>query len=274
MKQICVKNGQSYYIHSDLSDKKFSIDITDLKSIWRKILSEDSLLSEFKAVNPLVQSSDEKILESVSSMLSDSNSCDLKEEGSSLVLDVSKKIGPVKVKLKFLLDKGTMQDFFSGVMLPMVVLVNQLSEQQKVLCSMLKSKDLELKEYKMEGADISRRNVETDNFNESAFQTDSIESFKKKNSDSIVETKLEFNDNINKLFTETYRMIQKHKDTKIKEEPVFEEESTAHETGQSILDNLVTNYDEVWKDEKKRLVPIEKNCVANRIKKPRKNYFL
>ncbi|KAK1118951.1 hypothetical protein K0M31_013722 [Melipona bicolor] len=64
------------------------------------------------------------------------------------------------------LTKGTSQDFWEIITKPLCISSMEISRQHKFLLDLVKKKDEEISEYKAEGAELIRKNIETKRFKE------------------------------------------------------------------------------------------------------------
>ncbi|BES95102.1 Nonhomologous end-joining factor 1 [Nesidiocoris tenuis] len=157
-------------MRKDVQGSTIALNVTNLKKLWRVKLSEDDLLKLFRSQNPIVQAKPEWIVSYVNSCFNSSDLVvQLEIRDNTLSVEMVKPSSEIKVKLTFTLEEQDSSEFFREITNPMVAVINQLVEQRSKLLNLVKSKDLELAEYRLEGANISRKNVETDEVIEKEF---------------------------------------------------------------------------------------------------------
>ncbi|KAH6930531.1 hypothetical protein HPB50_014658 [Hyalomma asiaticum] len=89
---------------------------------------------------------------------------------SSLVFSLSMTIGEVKFLWNFTMAAQSIDDFYSQVTVPMLVMLAALKEQRERLFALLSKKDAEIKDYTSSGARASKRSLRTLPFDEDEFK--------------------------------------------------------------------------------------------------------
>lgn len=129
-------------------------------------ISSGDILCRFKEMNPLFESN-ENIKESVALMMNDIDKAlelnTVLKDDSMVLMITSELEMKYNIKFKFILTKLE-EEFFSEVTLPMVQTILQLEQTQCLLSDLLKKKDRELQEYKLEKGEISREDLKTEPF--------------------------------------------------------------------------------------------------------------
>lgn len=93
----------------------------------------------------------------------------MKECEDVQVMEINSKLAGVPFTVKFYLKEMTLQEMYKEITLPLLLMIQQLQAQKCLLFDLLQKKDTEITEYKLEGAKLCRRNIETPTFNETHF---------------------------------------------------------------------------------------------------------
>ncbi|KAF6206996.1 hypothetical protein GE061_018233 [Apolygus lucorum] len=209
MKLICREGSEHFYLRKDVEGNRITICVSNLRSLWRSQLTEDDVLGLFRRQNPLLQAKSECIMTYIHSCLDSkesSTTVKIDDRNKSLALRLVSQASEIKVKLHLILEIQDDQEFFREVTNPMVAVVMQLMEQRSKLLSLVRSKDLELREYKLEGAEITRKNVETNEVLEKEFIEESLSEFLDKTRANQFCTELNLSPDLSQIFTEVTRL--------------------------------------------------------------------
>ncbi|XP_054284109.1 uncharacterized protein LOC129001007 isoform X2 [Macrosteles quadrilineatus] len=129
-------------------------------------------------MNRLLETSDDELLKLMWSLVEgegDSVTSKLTDIVNGKQLDLQSNLdGLLKFKIKFTLHHAEPSQFFEEVSCPLLVTLSELEKQQRLLLDIIKKKDLEIAEYKLEGAKISRGAVETKVFDAESFSNECI----------------------------------------------------------------------------------------------------
>ncbi|XP_018564251.1 uncharacterized protein LOC108905733 [Anoplophora glabripennis] len=171
MWKIFIVESDVYILKIINNDGIYKISVSDLKEVWTKDFSIDDIITEFKKCNPNIVVETE---EAVSQTLKIFNEMDnalvqINRTEDKIDLEVKSEvigISDSKFKLKYQLSlfKEDISKFAEEVTAPMIHTINYLEKQQKMLCDLIKKKDRELEEYKMEKGLISRTDLITEKF--------------------------------------------------------------------------------------------------------------
>lgn len=152
---------------------------SDMIHVWVKEITNENLLNTFQELNPLLEEfTPENIWTYVDNHLEsgekdNESSCYLHlcetENHNSLHFKFFKKLDGLSLRLDILLLKENSTSLYNEVTSPLLTLVNCLLAQQERLFYLLEKKDLEISQYKLEGAILSRRNIQTEIFNKDNF---------------------------------------------------------------------------------------------------------
>ncbi|XP_066149728.1 uncharacterized protein [Euwallacea fornicatus] len=160
-----------------------SVSITDLTFIWEREFSIANLVDIFKEVNPLISATDEQISSNFWEILEilphDSIDITVATDNTNMTLTLKKKCANFKNALvdyhivyKLILVRANPDQFKSIVTIPAMQTIYFLEKQQSALLNLIKKKDRELEEFRMEKGDISRDDLKTDKFDSDLLKTD------------------------------------------------------------------------------------------------------
>ncbi|XP_021940865.1 uncharacterized protein LOC110840264 isoform X2 [Zootermopsis nevadensis] len=94
----------------------------------------------------------------------------IKECEDSVVMVINSKLAGVPFTIQFCLKVMTSHDLYKEITLPLLLMVQQLQAQKRSLFDLVKKKDIEITQYKLEGAQLSRGSIETAAFVEDQFE--------------------------------------------------------------------------------------------------------
>lgn len=163
--------------------------LTNFKEIWSESLTDEKILERSKKLNPILIISDNEHREVVLDTLSDVP--EYVKESSTNVIKLSKSFEGGNFKFEILFSKGTTEEFWENVTKPLYLSSIELMRRQNILLDLVKRKDTEIAEYKAEGAELLRKNIETKVFDEDQLQIHTIGIDERKCIDSF-QTVIEF----------------------------------------------------------------------------------
>nr|CAD7255931.1 unnamed protein product [Timema shepardi] len=167
-------NRENYIIKKISSETNHSIFLSNLSSIWHENLTIETLLERCKELNPCIDANTpEKLVLHVLSLV-DGSRKDVETiltvlRDNMCIIKLNSKLAGVLFTYEFYLEilKGDM--LYKELMSPVYMMLLELQSRQQLLINLLKKKDTEITEYKMNGAQLSRKNIETQLFNEQEF---------------------------------------------------------------------------------------------------------
>ncbi|KAJ9591395.1 hypothetical protein L9F63_002001 [Diploptera punctata] len=232
-KQLKIQNDV-FLIRNVNSNGKYTIFISNLIKIWAEELTIDNFYQRCKKLNPLMEGEQETLTEWILSLLNSDSIANIKlmECDDSQVLEIRSKLSGVPFVFKFYLDPVSSEMFYEEMTLPLIFMIQQLQSQKNKLFDLLKKKDVEINEYKMEGAQLSRKNIETAAFN--------IKQFEESCSnisipiDIVKQPLIFFTHEIQTLYAD---ILQKHEDTKALIESAAREETDTEDSGTQSAQN-------------------------------------
>ncbi|PNF28496.1 hypothetical protein B7P43_G15233 [Cryptotermes secundus] len=151
--------------HNDYIIKKISMDghhkvlLSSFVNMWGEEITSASLYQRCKCFNPLVEGDEETVSQWTLSQIHDKTNAQIsiKECENAQVMEINSKLAGVPFTVKFYLKVMTSQEIYDEITLPLLLMVQQLQAQKHLLFDLLKKKDIEITEYKLEGAQLSRR---------------------------------------------------------------------------------------------------------------------
>uniref|UniRef100_T1HZU0 Non-homologous end-joining factor 1 n=3 Tax=Rhodnius prolixus TaxID=13249 RepID=T1HZU0_RHOPR len=176
-----VQGNDNYFLQIKIVSEVSVINLTDLKNLWQTRITESEAVQKFKDDNPLIHSSDKWIAEYVSTMMTNVNNNIKVTVGEPHVnIYFCSDVSNLPTKLNLLLHLQPQDMVYKEITLPLMMVINELKFREEKLLSLLKAKDVEIKEYKFEGANITRRNAITVPFNAESFDTECQSSLSKR----------------------------------------------------------------------------------------------
>ncbi|CAH1406503.1 unnamed protein product [Nezara viridula] len=171
-RSINIKNVQYFTSLEIKPTQQLCITLSDIISLWRETLSKEETVLRFKECNPKANLSEERIIEFVEELfLTDTGTPNLELEtfGNKLKLNISKTL-IVKMSFYYNFTKLSEKSVYKELIVPLLLVINELKYAQDKLCKKLEAKDLHLKEFEMEGYRITRKNVVTSTFRKEEFK--------------------------------------------------------------------------------------------------------
>ncbi|XP_030756826.1 uncharacterized protein LOC115882741 [Sitophilus oryzae] len=162
-----------YMLRLDEQDENFNLILTNITDIWETHFSLEQLVEIFKKENPNIEATEDivktNLLSTIEELGNVNISLNYSDNELNLVLqpkcsDESLKLGVPNIVYTFSLLKQDSSKFKNELTIPLIQTVFFLEKQQQVLLNLLKKKDRELEEYRMEKGDISRNDLKTETF--------------------------------------------------------------------------------------------------------------
>ncbi|KYN38067.1 hypothetical protein ALC56_07561 [Trachymyrmex septentrionalis] len=167
-------NDKDYVICFIKENESMKVFLTDLIEIWVETLTDETMFHKCQTMNPLLNLENFDWKQMTLDMLND-----IPQYVHANVLEVTTYRIELRkdkdfVKLRFSLDllKGTPQQFWESVTMPLCSSSMELIRRHKILLNLIKQKDEEIAEYKAEGAELIRKYIATKPFSEELFHTD------------------------------------------------------------------------------------------------------
>lgn len=160
-----LKIGDDVFMISVLEkDDSFEVSLTNLVEIWMEALTRETFIKKCQKLNPLLNVDGIDCNKIMINLLNNVSKyiVDASVEQIKLHIDVEGDV----VKFDFNLSKATPEHFWKVVTKPLCLSSIELKRQHKILLDLIKKKDDEIAEYKAEGAQLLRKHIETNAFNE------------------------------------------------------------------------------------------------------------
>ncbi|XP_011879444.1 PREDICTED: uncharacterized protein LOC105568402 [Vollenhovia emeryi] len=155
-------------------NESWKVLLTNQIEIWTEILTDETMFHKCQTMNPLVNFEAFDWKQLVLDMLNDIPQYVHTNVLEATAYRIELRRDKDFVKLKFSLDllKGTPQQFWENVTMPLCSSSIELFRRYTALLDLVKQKDEEIAEYKAEGAELIRKYIATKPFSEELFHTD------------------------------------------------------------------------------------------------------
>ncbi|CAD1471766.1 unnamed protein product, partial [Heterotrigona itama] len=157
-------NNDSYMVSITQKDDTIKVFLTNLIEIWMDTLTKEIILDRCRKLNPLLNIEDLNYYDVVLNILNNMSRNMINASVEHIKLRAEIDGGMMKFDVN--LTKGTSQDFWEIITKPLCMSTMEISRQHKFLLDLVKKKDEEISEYKAEGAELIRKNIETKRFEE------------------------------------------------------------------------------------------------------------
>ncbi|CAK9796974.1 Non-homologous end-joining factor 1 [Anthophora quadrimaculata] len=164
-------NNDIYIISITQKDNAINIFLTNLIEIWMETLTHNIILQRCKALNPLLNVEAINCYEIVLGILNNISAHIVEASTEQIKLKVSIEGGSMKFALNLLIGKP--KDFWENITKPLCISSMEIVRQHEFLLDLIKKKDEEIAEYKAEGAELIRKNIETKRFTEEQLKINS-----------------------------------------------------------------------------------------------------
>ncbi|XP_071942249.1 non-homologous end-joining factor 1-like [Antedon mediterranea] len=179
--------GTSVLVKKLFTHSSYQIAIFDFKQMWFENCTTEMFSNNVKDLNPNIEAPMATLLQHIQDNLSSSSEAlvDLKmeylnqeneqgEKRSKLTIHwTSQLIGGVPFIWQFKLKEGdSQQELCSHLVTPLLTMVSEMSRRESELTKQLSKKDAEIEDYKMAGGKVSRKYLQTSQFNEETFRQD------------------------------------------------------------------------------------------------------
>ncbi|XP_016913332.2 uncharacterized protein LOC107998527 [Apis cerana] len=163
-------NNDTYMISIIHKNDTIKVFLTNLIEIWIETLTKEIILDRCRKLNPLLNVETIDCYDIALNILS--NMSEYIVEASIKHIKLRAQIDGGSIKFSVNLEKGTSQDFWEIITKPLYISSMEIIRQHKFLLDLIKKKDKEIAEYKAEGAELIRKNIETKFFTEEQFKID------------------------------------------------------------------------------------------------------
>uniref|UniRef100_A0A1B6DSA9 Non-homologous end-joining factor 1 n=1 Tax=Clastoptera arizonana TaxID=38151 RepID=A0A1B6DSA9_9HEMI len=177
----------------------YQIDLTNFINLWQQQISEEDLIQTCKKVNPLIYAKPKVLSRHIMSLLDTENDNvvkNMEEKDNQIVLNLHMMLDRVCFKYQFILELQPAECLYKEFTFPMVLMISELQKQKEIMSELLARKDLEITQYKLEGAKLIRKLVQTKPFDQDTFNRNCLE--------SISETKAVLEQNPSKIFSKSF----------------------------------------------------------------------
>lgn len=167
-------NDKDHAICFTRENESWKIFLTNLIEIWTETLSDETIFRKCQTMNPLLNLEAFDWKQLVLDMLNDIPQYVHRNvlEVTAYRIELRKDKGIVKLRFSLDLLKGTPQQLWESVTMPLCLSSMELVRRHKILLDLVKQKDEEIAEYKAEGAKLIRQYIATKPFSEELFHID------------------------------------------------------------------------------------------------------
>ncbi|XP_012255714.2 uncharacterized protein LOC105685856 [Athalia rosae] len=162
-------HGEEYVISTSSLKEGWKIFMTNLVEIWIETITKDIALARCQSLNVLLDLDSFDIEETLDNILND-----IPKHATDQSLDeirLESIIDGVAFKFTINLTKGSPQHFWNEITKPLCQSSMELHRRHHIMLDTIKKKDEELLEYKLSGAELIRKNIETVPWNEDIFKS-------------------------------------------------------------------------------------------------------
>ncbi|KAF7267752.1 uncharacterized protein LOC143195915 [Rhynchophorus ferrugineus] len=155
-----------YLFRCEIEEDSFDLYLTNLENIWKCSSTDMELMESFKENNPLIEATSDVIKSDLLSIINafDNESISIVNEGNeNCKLSLTRKSTNIAddIVYSFFL-KPCKEKFKQEVTIPFIKTIYYLEKQKEHLLKLLKMKDREIREYKVEHGEISRDELKTE----------------------------------------------------------------------------------------------------------------
>ncbi|XP_029035132.1 non-homologous end-joining factor 1-like [Osmia bicornis bicornis] len=243
-------NDEVYMISATQKDDTIEILLTNFIQIWIEKFTDKISLDRCRELNPLLNVEALNCKEIILNILSDIPKHIVEASPEQIKLRVKLEGGFMKFALNLI--KGTPEDFWKFVTKPLCISSMEIIRQHKFLLDLVKKKDEEIAEYKAEGAELIRKNIETKPFMEEQLRT----VISSANTDDYT--------NMFQTITNFYNAhLQKHNESSVKssDDKVKEEQNISSQDGAEPSEGVISEGS----------TPIKTKTSPSKSKKQKKN---
>ncbi|XP_046449785.1 non-homologous end-joining factor 1-like isoform X2 [Daphnia pulex] len=168
-----VIGSEGYAVRAESDDENFVIYLTDMTSIWCERQTATEIMKRCQELNPLIESTVKHLIQQLRTLLnsySESNSLTIVSVDQNITLKLESHLdGNLPFSWEFHLTLETADQFQSFIIRPLLAMLREAACVEEELCNIIRSKDKQIDDYKASGATVSRRHLETKEFNAETF---------------------------------------------------------------------------------------------------------
>lgn len=217
-------NSVPYGIRATVENADYLFVLTDFITIWKAHLNKKDLCNISKSCNPLMEVEEETFVQETLRLFASGRndvkwSVDINDE--NLCLNLESYFSSLPFKFAVSLEQSDPKMFYREITLPLFAMLYELQRRQTVLYDLLRRKDSEIIEYKMDAPTKVTVSDATPMFD--------VENFKKTQDVCIMDNasnciKPAFADPLGSLYETVYHMLRKGDELKSNND-----DSTTHE---------------------------------------------
>ncbi|XP_057367640.1 non-homologous end-joining factor 1-like [Daphnia carinata] len=165
--------SDGYAVRFESDEEKYVTCLTDMASLWCQQQTANEIMKRCQDLNPLIETTAKGLIRQLRAVLANN------PESHNLRVDSNNQIAILRIESRlesnlpfiweFDLTLENADQFRSFVIRPLLAMLSEAVSIEDELCTIIRSKDKQIDDYKASGASVSRRNLETKEFNAEAF---------------------------------------------------------------------------------------------------------
>lgn len=176
-------DGKQYFVKYLFSEKSYCLMILDLVHLYLEEMDESEIQQRCENLNPGIEMPLERMIKQIKNSLEDclkpGGPCNIrnmitvsKQSHQHLEIKVVFCVAEVMFVWFFTLNSMGSSCVSSHLLMPLIGMCTELKRRHRELIQVIKHKDEEIEDYKMNGAKVTRKRLETKPFVESDFVAD------------------------------------------------------------------------------------------------------
>lgn len=165
--------SDGYAARFESDEENYVIYLTDMASLWCQQQTAAEIMKRCQDLNPLIESTSKGLIRQLRAMLAnnpESHNLHVDSNNQTAILKIESRLeSNIPFIWQFDLSLEKADQFRSFVIRPLLAMLSEAASIEDELCNIIRSKDKQIDDYKASGASVSRRHLETKEFNAEAF---------------------------------------------------------------------------------------------------------
>ncbi|XP_078581024.1 non-homologous end-joining factor 1-like [Branchiostoma floridae x Branchiostoma japonicum] len=170
--------GQNFLLKTHVDHREgYEFLLTDLTCMWHEKMDIDLVKKRCKTLNPRFEAplpTILRLLQDNTETKKDSTDYTIQHKGEGLVLVLETKVSGIRFTWEFHCQQAQKEMLRDQLLEPLMTMVGELGRREHRLGQLLKAKDREIEDYKMGGATVSRKNLQTERFDPTTFHKEQL----------------------------------------------------------------------------------------------------
>ncbi|XP_062519794.1 non-homologous end-joining factor 1-like [Corticium candelabrum] len=165
-----------YLFKTHFGESSYAICLCDFQTIYHEKVENQNVTRRCKSLNPKFEAPLSRLLSHLSQNIqSEEKQCQWSlqkqtdEDGEVVLATIKTQLSGLPFVWEFHLRKAAEKELQYQLLFPLLAMVGELGRRQSELKRLLEAKDCEIQDYKTSGARVSRRTLETLQFDAKAF---------------------------------------------------------------------------------------------------------